>query len=178
MSIMVGTNTALNDDPLLTARHWSGRDPIRIILDRTLRLPNTLRIFDGEVPTIFLNSEKESSSKNIRYVLIDQQTETQASDESQHNPGNEFIEQLITAIARQNITSVLVEGGQQLLQSFIDAGYWDEARIIKNCSKFIGHGIAAPALTAAQLFSSHLLQNDEVLYLHNPLNSYLNTTGK
>ncbi len=172
MSIMVGTNTAMNDDPQLTARYWSGVDPVRIVPDRTLRLPQKLQIFDGHAPTIILNAIRQDTSGNPGYVLIEENTKQALQDNLPVMPDENDISPLLAAIASRNLNSVLVEGGLKLLQAFINAGYWDEARVIRNRNLYLGHGIAAPLLPGARLYDSMILQNDEVLYLDNPLNTY------
>ncbi len=131
-AIMVGTNTALSDDPSLTTRLWPGNHPVRIVVDMKLRLPLTLRVYDGTVKTIILNSVKQEENKNILYHRLD--------------PAISLASQVCEALYRMNLTSVLVEGGTQLLQSFIDDGLWDEARVITNTSLEIKSGVSSPLL--------------------------------
>lgn len=132
MGILVGTNTALLDNPMLNIRSWKGLAPTRIIIDRQLRLPQSLHIFDQSQPTLFFNSTKENKDKNLHYIRIDEQNfNAQAILESCYNQG---------------IQSIIVEGGSHTLQHFIDAGLWDEVR------KFTGdvyfkEGIKAPRLS-------------------------------
>ena len=68
---MVGRRTALLDNPSLTVRNWYGRNPIRVVLDRTLSLPNDLQLFDGNVPTLVFTANKHPEAKNITYITID-----------------------------------------------------------------------------------------------------------
>ena len=58
----------------------------------------------------------------------------------------DFLKQLLYSLYEMNIQSILVEGGSKTMQSFIDAGLWDEARIIINEEMIIENGIAAPDL--------------------------------
>ena len=116
-AIMVGRRTALLDNPSLTVRNWYGRNPIRIVLDRALSLPHSLHLFDGEVSTIVFTAEKHSDEKNVTYKTIDF---TQ-----------DVLPQIMEVLYQQKIQSLLVEGGSQLLQSFIDAELWDEVYIEK-----------------------------------------------
>ena len=53
-AILIGTNTAINDNPSLTVRSWQGRNPVRVVIDRNQRLPKTLKIFDNAAPTLVL----------------------------------------------------------------------------------------------------------------------------
>lgn len=125
-AILVGTNTALLDDPALTTRLWTGRSPIRLVLDMNLRLPASLKIFDNGERTIVFNSIKQEQRENLLYYHLSKE--------------EGVIVQMMKALYELNIQSVLVEGGAQLLQSFIDEMLWDEARIINNTKLVAGHG--------------------------------------
>ena len=130
-AIMVGRRTALLDNPSLTVRNWYGHNPIRVVLDRTLSLPNDLQIFDGNVPTFILlkrNSQKEPTSHISPSTL----TIT-------------HWKQIMEALYQRKIQSLLVEGGRQLLQSFIDDELWDEAYIEK-CPSRLHSGVQAPQM--------------------------------
>ena len=131
-AIMVGRRTALLDNPSLTVRNWYGHNPIRIVLDRSLSLPNDLQIFDGDIPTLIFTEKKRSEEKNITYITID----------FSHNPLIQIMEELY----QRKIQSLLVEGGSQLLQSFIDNGLWDEAFIEKGPSRLYS-GVKAPEIS-------------------------------
>ena len=131
-AIMVGRRTALLDNPSLTVRNWYGRNPIRIVLDRNLSLPNDLQIFNGEVPTLVFTEKEHPEEKSVSYITID----------FAHNPLNQIMKELY----QRNIQSLLVEGGSQLLQSFIDNELWDEAYIEK-CPKQLYSGVKAPEIS-------------------------------
>lgn len=147
--ILIGTNTALQDDPALTNRLWSGPSPVRLVIDMQNRLPARLRLFDRQQPTIVFNGQKEEQKENLSFYKIDPQVN--------------IAEAVATALYRLNIQSVLVEGGAQLLQAFIDAGIWDEARVIINPTLTITDGIAAPALTNNKKTSALQSGTDEIL---------------
>ncbi len=149
-SIIVGTNTALLDDPQLTNRYWPGKQPIRLVLDKELKLPSSLQLFNDAAKTIVFNYIKESAEENIQHYRI-------SKDEN-------AIEQTVDALYQLNIQSVLVEGGAQLLQGFIDAGLWDEARIIKNESLKIGNGLNAPQIKNVLLQKIETIQTDTISY--------------
>lgn len=161
-AILVGTNTALNDNPKLSTRLWPGKNPIRIVVDMNLRLPSSLQVFDGSIPTIVFNKHQHSiptgkiEIKNLNGVYYYQIS----SDAS-------LVHQLLNGLYRLNIQSVLVEGGAQLLQSFIDEGWWDEARVITNEQLVIGDGLPAPQLSNHQLKKSQTVLTDKIRFYEN-----------
>ena len=114
-SILVGTTTALNDNPSLTTRSWGGNNPVRIVLDRTLKIPSNYNLFDGYVKTIVLteNSSNVSFQNNVIFEEIDFN-------------GN-VPKQVCEVLYKHEIQSVIIEGGRETLQSFIDENLWDEA---------------------------------------------------
>jgi diaminohydroxyphosphoribosylaminopyrimidine deaminase / 5-amino-6-(5-phosphoribosylamino)uracil reductase len=130
-SILVGTNTALQDDPSLTNRHWPGKNPIRLVIDNELKLPGHLKIFDGTVQTIVFNKLREEEGKVSYHKL---------------SKGSDYLQQLLQRLFQLNILSVLVEGGTETLQSFINEELWDEARVITNNELYIEEGVQAPTL--------------------------------
>lgn len=131
-AIMIGTNTALLDNPSLTTRKWAGNNPVRIVFDRSLRLPKNLKIFDHTAKTIiFTGKNVQNYNDNIEYVKI--------------NPGEDILYTSMKELYERNIQSLLVEGGAKLLQSFINNGLWDET-IIEIGKITINNGIKAPIL--------------------------------
>jgi diaminohydroxyphosphoribosylaminopyrimidine deaminase/5-amino-6-(5-phosphoribosylamino)uracil reductase len=130
-AIMVGTNTALYDNPQLNVRLWEGENPVRIVLDKALRLPNDLVIFDNSTATIIFNAVKNENILNTHFIKVD-------FDKS-------LIKQVLQHLYDLEIQSVIVEGGAQLLQSFIDAGLWDEARVFKG-KTMLESGTKAPII--------------------------------
>ncbi|CAN5606812.1 bifunctional diaminohydroxyphosphoribosylaminopyrimidine deaminase/5-amino-6-(5-phosphoribosylamino)uracil reductase RibD [soil metagenome] len=149
-AILIGTNTALHDNPALTNRLWNGDNPERLVIDKQLKLPGTLHIFDGSVKTIVFNYLKDEEKEGILFYKL---------------PAEEnIIPGLLDALYKLKIQSVLVEGGTQLLQSFIDSGCWDEARIITNESLIIGDGIKAPHLSQHGLVGTESINSDTLAY--------------
>ena len=128
-AILVGYNTALNDNPLLTSRLAEGKNPLRIVLDEHLELPLTLNIFNNEAETIVFNAKEDGVKSNIQFIKIDF-----------NNAVTEILNQLYT----KNISSLIVEGGTKTLQLFIEHGLWDEARVFVNPTKTFVNGIKAP----------------------------------
>ena len=149
-AILVGTNTALLDDPSLTTRLWPGNDPVRLVIDKELILPMHLKLFDGSAKTIVFNYSKESKAGNPVYHQL--------------NTEEDVLVQILSALYNMQIQSVLVEGGRKLLQSFIDAGLWDEARVITNSIMVIGEGLDAPVLKNDMLLSEQKIKNDMISY--------------
>src|SRR5688572_1171462 len=133
-SILVGANTAKMDDPELTTRNWPGPSPIRLVVDMDLTLPSPLKIFNGKQKTIVFNTLKHEDNGNLSFYQVTEDVN--------------LVYQMVNALYQMKIQSVIVEGGAKLLQSFIDEGMWDEARIIKNEKLIINNGIAAPQLPA------------------------------
>lgn len=131
--IMIGTNTALTDNPYLTTRHVTGRNPVRIVLDRNLRIPGDYNIFKSSGTLILINSILDNETGNVIYKKMD------FSDP-------DFLEKLQDYLFANNIFQLIVEGGAELLNSFIKTNQWDEALIIES-PIVVGKGIKAPELS-------------------------------
>ncbi len=128
-AILVGTQTALNDNPSLTTRLIDGRNPVRILLDFDMKVPRDFKIYNDEAPTLVFNQEKDADEGNVKFIKISKEN---------------FLEDLLQKLYENQIQSVLVEGGSRTLQTFIDANLWDEAIIIKNENLFLENGTKAP----------------------------------
>ncbi len=148
--IMVGTNTALLDNPELTVRLWDGKNPIRIVLDLHLRLPDSLKLFDGSGQTIVLNHSTDLKAGNLLFKKINQEKSVTSS--------------VLSAMHSLNILSVMVEGGPKLLQSFIDDENWDEIRTITNNELMIPEGIPAPEIQNLKFLKSENYGTDTIAY--------------
>ena len=158
-AIVVGTNTALFDDPQLSTRHWPGKNPVRVVVDRSLRLPSTLQLFNGEIPTIVFNKYRhnlpfeKASIAQLREIGVGYYQVTE--DVS-------LVHQLLNGLYRLGIQSILVEGGTQLLQSFIDEGLWDEIRVITNQQLAICNGVPAPQTRNVKISKTETLLSDTI----------------
>ena len=154
----------------LTARLWAGPDPIRLVIDTTLRLPPTLQLFDGEAKTIVFNRLKHQMGENAPgdHMAAGPASETNNLLYYQIAEDSSLVHQLVLALYQLNILSVMIEGGAALLQSFIDEGYWDEARIITNEELLIPEGLPAPILRGAQACSHEQLFSDRIATYLNP----------
>jgi diaminohydroxyphosphoribosylaminopyrimidine deaminase/5-amino-6-(5-phosphoribosylamino)uracil reductase len=152
-AIMVGTTTAINDDPALTARKWQGRQPIRIVADRNLSVPATHQLFNKDAATVVFNLHRDEVADNVRYRKI----------EDMRNLPN-----LLQELTALNLLSVLVEGGAALLNSFIIAGLWNEARIFTG-PQALGSGISAPVLQNAAIKEQYYAGADRLQIFTNSL---------
>lgn len=130
-AIMVSTNTVILDNPSLTVRYWSGKNPTRIALDRLGRIPTDSQLLNGEQPTLIFTEQTQSNIDNLRYLKI--------------NFDQNCLDAVLKLLFENLIHSVLVEGGSKLLNSFIEKGYWDEAHVEVSPQK-TGQGISAPVL--------------------------------
>ncbi len=146
--ILVGTNTALKDNPSLNNRLWSGNNPIRLVIDKQLTLPATLNVFNREQRTVIFNFIKQEENDNLLYFLLKKE--------------ENILEQILHACYQLNIQSVLVEGGTTTLQSFIDNDLWDEARVITNENLIVDDGLAAPVLKHFQQVNKINLLDDTI----------------
>ncbi|WP_462260046.1 bifunctional diaminohydroxyphosphoribosylaminopyrimidine deaminase/5-amino-6-(5-phosphoribosylamino)uracil reductase RibD [Ferruginibacter sp.] len=154
-AIMVGTNTALKDNPALTTRLVTGNNPVRLVIDMDLKLPASLQLFDGVVKTFVFNAVKQQEDEMLSFYQLDRK--------------EKIIPQVLSVLYQQKIQSVLVEGGAKLLQSFIDENLWDEARIITNVEMVIGNGIDAPALPNKKLIKEEISGTDKIEYFFKQL---------
>jgi len=138
-AILVGTTAANIDNPSLTNRKWAGKSPLRIVIDKTLKLSSGLELFDDTHPTLVLTTKSKAKTKNTTYLKLD---------------FNNLVIELLDYLSSINIQSLIVEGGAKTLQSFIDNELWDEARIYTSEKKFKG-GTLSPniKLTSRQEYS-------------------------
>jgi diaminohydroxyphosphoribosylaminopyrimidine deaminase/5-amino-6-(5-phosphoribosylamino)uracil reductase len=148
----VGTQTAIDDNPILNARDWFGNNPIRLVLDQKNRIPNNSHVFDNQVKTILFSGTKTKIEKeNTTFEVID----------FEQNIAN----QIVSVLYKHQIQSVIIEGGRQTLQTFIDSQLWDEARIFIGNVSFIS-GIKSPVLNS-NIFEQHLIDTDELKLYRN-----------
>jgi diaminohydroxyphosphoribosylaminopyrimidine deaminase/5-amino-6-(5-phosphoribosylamino)uracil reductase len=155
-AILVGTQTVLADNPKLTLRTWSGNNPLRVVLDRSMRIPQDFEVLDDTTPTrvlVGVTCKKiPKDQKHTRYFKIDF--------------SQELASQICEVLFRLNVQSVFVEGGRQTLQTFVDAGLWDEARVFVGSQTF-GSGVKAPKLGAV-VFEKHEIKDTRLHLYRNP----------
>ena len=148
-AIVVGANTANIDNPSLTTRYWPGRNPLRVVLSRDLSLADNLKLLTDGLPTIVYNGVKSETQGAVEFVKTDTDAPmTWLSD-----------------LYRRGVTSVMVEGGAQVLNHLIEVGLWDEARIETSPRK-VGQGVAAPAIDGL-VASRHLIDGNIITRLLN-----------
>lgn len=131
-AILIGTDTAKYDNPALTVREWTGSQPIRMAIDRTGRLDSGLHLFDRKATSWIFTSRETPETENLKFIKLDFN-------------GN-ILPQLLSELHKQGVLSVIVEGGSKLLNSFLEAGLWDEAFIYTG-NQFFGKGVAAPHIS-------------------------------
>ena len=129
-AVLVGTLTAAHDNPTLNVRNWSGRNPVRVVLDRHLRLSRELNLFDHSQQTLCYNILRHEEHENLSWVQLGER---------------KFLEEMIQDLFQRKIQSIIVEGGAGILEVFIKMGWWDEARVFRAPHSFL-KGIPAPVL--------------------------------
>lgn len=148
-AILIGTNTALIDNPKLNSRDWHGTHPVRVVLDKQLRIPSTHSIFDQSIKTIVITEVNKVSSANIVYEHIDF--------------SSQIAQQICTILYKHQIQSVIIEGGAQTLQTFIDSNIWDEAYMFKGPNTFTS-GLKSPQLNGHMASSKPIKDNQLIVY--------------
>lgn len=149
-AILVGRKTALLDNPSLTVRHWYGNNPLRLVIDRNLTLPSSLHLFDGQTPTLIFTKKQHPSSENQTYITLDF--------------NRDILPQIMAELHQRKIQSLLVEGGAQLLQSFIDCDLWDEA-YIEQAQKPLFHGVEAPYIPSGHVRAQSLFDGVTITHV-------------
>lgn len=145
-AILVGTKTVLADNPKLNIRSWSGENPVRVVLDNTLRIPKNSNILDGSAKTIVITAVKDKnivSSKNLIFEEIDF--------------SKNIAKQVCEVLSKYQIQSLIIEGGTQTLQTFIDEKLWDEAIVFVGNTSFV-KGVKSPIITKE--FKEEFIEND------------------
>ncbi|VXD19173.1 Diaminohydroxyphosphoribosylaminopyrimidine deaminase / 5-amino-6-(5-phosphoribosylamino)uracil reductase [Marinoscillum sp. 108] len=146
-AILVGTNTARYDNPSLTTRDWKGKNPVRFFIDRTLLLNKGMHLMDGTVPTYCFTEGEGENRQNLTFI-----------QQEQIAP-----EAILASISELKIQSLIMEGGSGLLNSFIERGLWDEARVFIAPHTF-GKGIAAPHISGELLSAEDVLGDRLLIY--------------
>ncbi|MBK9737743.1 MAG: bifunctional diaminohydroxyphosphoribosylaminopyrimidine deaminase/5-amino-6-(5-phosphoribosylamino)uracil reductase RibD [Saprospiraceae bacterium] len=149
--IMVGKTTALVDNPELTARFYKGENPVRVILDGNLTLPQDLVIYKDNWPTWTINLLEDT--QNVDKIKI-------------KLPQMDDLKSILESLYLRGLHSIIIEGGATLLQNFIDLNLWNEARIIQT-TKILHQGIKGPQLTG-KLIKTCESASDKILFINNP----------
>lgn len=154
-AILVGRKTALLDNPSLTTRHWYGKHPLRLAVDRELTLPPTLKLFDGSVHTCVFTRQERESTDAVSYIRLDFD--------------RPIVPQIARCLYERKVQSLLVEGGRQLLQAFIDSGYWDEI-YVEHSHTCLKAGVEAPRIPSG--IAAEHIRRGGVTISHIPANPY------
>ena len=147
----MGTNTAEKDNPALTARLWNGCQPLRIVLDRTLRLNDNLQVFDESIKTVVFTEKLKTSTSRTKYIQTD---------------FSKLHENILNELYKRNIHSVIIEGGRETLQAFINESLWDEARVFVGEERLV-NGILAPVLNTNPKSEERISKDILKLYCNN-----------
>ncbi|MEQ8338468.1 MAG: bifunctional diaminohydroxyphosphoribosylaminopyrimidine deaminase/5-amino-6-(5-phosphoribosylamino)uracil reductase RibD [Cyclobacteriaceae bacterium] len=147
-AILIGKNTAIYDNPRLTSRDWKGKDPLRIVLDRNKALDKGLNLFTDEKPTLVYTLRSPEKHQQTAWIQLDE---------------SHFLEGLLTDLHERRIQSLIIEGGQTTLQTFIDRGLWDEARVFIGDNVF-NEGISAPKMTNEATSETKILEDQLLTY--------------
>ena len=148
-AILVGRRTALLDNPSLTTRNWYGKNPVRLVIDKELTLPTSLKLFDGSAPTWIFTAQDKASTSQVTFFKLDF--------------SRSILPQILQKLYENKLQALLVEGGSQLLQSFIDEGLWDEI-YTEHSAKVLENGVKGPVIPAG--YKKNFLRRDGVTITH------------
>lgn len=151
-AIMVGTRTALADNPQLNVRHWPGQAPVRITIDKQLQIPAGHHLLDDTQTTLVYTFQKKPRTTQTEFISL--------------SPDVDFLDQLLTDLHQRNLQSVLVEGGAVLHKAFLEKNLWDEIRILKSPLP-LHKGIAAPAVPSLSPASIDMIGTDKLTCYRN-----------
>lgn len=152
-AILVGTNTVLSDNPKLNVRSWTGENPIRIVIDKELKIPKNLFVYDETVKTIFITNKMNSNKKSSEKLIFEG-----------INFDKNIANQICAILQKHHIESVIIEGGAKTIQPFIDENLWDEASIFTS-EKVFKNGVKAPVFSG-KIVSEMDIKND-ILKIYN-----------
>lgn len=143
-AILVGTQTVLDDNPSLTTRDWYGSNPVRIVLDRNLKIPKEASVLNKVAKTIVLTEKEVLNTDTIFYEYC--------------SFSENMAEQICSIAYKHELQSIIIEGGAKTLQTFIDAHLWDEAFVFKGKRSF-EKGVKAPLFSAALVSEEHIKED-------------------
>lgn len=149
--VLIGTNTALYDNPRLNVREWTGRNPVRAFIDKHLQVPQGAHLLDGSQETICYNFIEQDVRDLVEYVKVD--------------PMDDMIDVIVEDMYIRKHLSMIVEGGTQLLKGFLRKGLWDEIRIFRSANTF-GKGIESP-IVRSKPFSHEMVLDDQLIVYKN-----------
>lgn len=150
--ILIGTKTALQDNPSLTTRDWQGGNPLRVLIDKDLKVGLKANVFDASSNSLVVNKKRVGISNHISYITIDF--------------SEPIAQQIVNILYAENIQSLIIEGGTKTLQTFIDENLWDETYVFKGATA-LTQGIHAPRINEV-LAIKKLVANDALYIYKNP----------
>lgn len=148
-AILIGTHTALTDQPALTTRAFQGPNPTRVLIDRNLEVPYSAPLFSKDAPTLVFNELKTDTADNVHLIKVD---------------FSNLAEHLLQELYNRSIQSVIIEGGARTLRHFIETYQWDEARVLSG-DLFLGQGLPAPRLEGKRI-DSYFFGKDRIDTFH------------
>ncbi len=152
-AILIGKQTALTDNPQLSSREWWGKNPVRILIDRDLQVPVSNHVYNKESKTVILNEVKTEVQDNIHFI--------QMEDMQYYLP-----QKIAFQLYLMDIQSVIIEGGANILNQFIKAGLWDEARVFTSASSW-NEGITSPVINGLITDQYRIEQDNLTIYQNN-----------
>jgi diaminohydroxyphosphoribosylaminopyrimidine deaminase / 5-amino-6-(5-phosphoribosylamino)uracil reductase len=154
-AIMVGKNTLQLDNPFLTARGIQGNQPTKIIIAPSGLTATNFNALNGNGKTLVFTALPAQTKNHVQFIKI--------------NNSTNFLEYVLTQLYNLNVQTVLVEGGFQLLQGFINSNIWDEARVFTNTELYINNGIKAPLVNNRLLVNTTQMEKN---VLHHYINNF------
>jgi diaminohydroxyphosphoribosylaminopyrimidine deaminase/5-amino-6-(5-phosphoribosylamino)uracil reductase len=154
-AILIGKQTAIADNPQLSAREWPGKNPIRILIDRNLQVPASNHLYNNSAKTIVINEIKTEVQNNIHFI--------QMEDMQYYLP-----QKIAFQLYLMDIQSVIIEGGANILNQFIQGNLWDEARVFTSAASW-QEGIASPVINGI-ITEEHYVEKDKLTIYQNNQN--------
>ncbi|MDE6278590.1 MAG: bifunctional diaminohydroxyphosphoribosylaminopyrimidine deaminase/5-amino-6-(5-phosphoribosylamino)uracil reductase RibD [Paramuribaculum sp.] len=150
--IMVGSGTVIADNPRLGLREWHGKPPVKIVLDRRGRVDQSAQLFEqGDIIWI-TSSPAQPVRPGIRILTV-----------SPHEP----LDRIVSCLRDEGISTLLVEGGSELLTSLIDLGLWHEARVETASFATGGKGRGSVNLSSAIMTDSYKIDGNLISHYIN-----------
>jgi diaminohydroxyphosphoribosylaminopyrimidine deaminase/5-amino-6-(5-phosphoribosylamino)uracil reductase len=149
-AILVGKQTAIADNPQLSAREWPGKNPVRILIDRKLEVPVTNQLYNDSAKTVIFNEIKTDVVNHIHYI--------QMEDMQYYLP-----QKIAFQLYLMDIQSIIIEGGAHILNLFISAGLWDEARVFSSADSW-DDGLLSPRINGRITETLHVDKDKLIIY--------------
>ena len=150
-AILIGNGTLINDNPQLDTREWFGKNPLRVLLSDKNKLNKSYKIFDDSTPTVVFSMSENENTKNTEFIKLDKDSDS--------------IKQVLSYLFKRDIQTIIIEGGRDTIQRFIDRNIWDEAKVLIG-DKTFGDGLKAPHINCKHQQSFRIV-NDTIIYYKN-----------